>query len=257
MPVLLWLFLFSSGVALIPASLKPSINVTLLPALDRNLFRSSLHWFSPEKGSPLQDLVAAVPYTIHPVTPLIFIASYLLLAPRDSRRHILTFVLAFGLMNLAAVLTHLAFPTAPPWYFLKHGLHPATYDMKGDPAILARLDARYNMSMYHNMYAEVGKVVFGAWPSLHAAWPYLMARFRPPVPYRPVQAFQWLYMLLVWWAAIYLQHHYAADVVGGVLYAEGAYQVARLANVAGVDRETGVKRLAGKEESVLPFVVKA
>lgn len=255
-PVLLWLLLFSCGVALIPDTFKPPINVTILPAIDRRLFRSSVHWFSPETGTPLHDLLAAVPYTIHPILPLVFILTYFLLSPRDNRRHLLTFVLAFGIMNLFAVLTHLAFPTAPPWYFLQHGTTPASYEMKGDPAILARLDKRYGMDMYHRMYAEGGKVVFGAWPSLHAAWPYLMARFRPAIPYRGVQVFQWCYMVLVWWAAIYLQHHYAADILGGVIYAEIAYQVAKMANVADREkREGGFKRLP-RDELVLPFVVK-
>lgn len=129
--------------------------------------------------------------------------------------------------------------------------------MKGEPAILARVDEHYQIDLYHRMYAEGGKVVFGAWPSLHAAWPYLMARFRPCMPYKTVQLFQWAYMLLVWWAAIYLQHHFAADVLGGVLYAEIALQVARFAGVADRERADGYTRVGVKSEShVLPLFVK-
>lgn len=98
--------------------------------------------------------------------------------------------------------------------------------MKGEPAILARVDKRFNIQMFHKMYAEGGKVVFGAWPSLHAAWPYLIARFKPPFG-RKVSIFLWAYVALVWWAAIYLQHHFAADVLGGVLYAEASYWFVR------------------------------
>lgn len=159
----------------------------------------------------------------------------------------LKFVLAFGLMNLAAVVTHLMFPTAPPWYYLKHGYAVATYDMKGDPAVLGRLDDHFDMHMYRQMYEEGGKVVFGAWPSLHAAWPYLMARFRPAIPWRGVQVWQWAYMVLVWWAAIHLKHHFLVDLLGGMLYAEFAYQVAQL-TVGGREKED--------RDDMLPFVVK-
>eukprot|EP00177_Eucheuma_denticulatum_P006374 GFKZ01011622.1.p1 GENE.GFKZ01011622.1~~GFKZ01011622.1.p1 ORF type:complete len:351 (+),score=23.99 GFKZ01011622.1:111-1055(+) len=248
-PVLLWLLLFSCGVALIPPSWKPPINVTLLPTIDEWL-GSSVKWFgSLSDQYSWLDLLAAVPYTIHPLLPIFFLAGHALLgAPVSGKgRPMMKFVLAFGIMNLAAVLTHLIFPTAPPWYFLKHRYAVATYDMKGDPAVLGRLDEHFDMHMYRTMYEEGGKVVFGAWPSLHAAWPYLMARFRPAIPWRVVQVWQWGYMVLVWWAAIHLKHHFLVDLLGGMLYAEFAYQVAQM-TLGGRERDP--------REDMLPFVVK-
>lgn len=244
-PTFLWLFLFSSGVALLPPAIRPTINVSLLPSVDK-FMGSSVHWFSREDStySPL-DLVAAIPYTLHPILPFVFICTHGLLSKRPNV--LLCFALAFGLMNLGAVITHLMFPTAPPWYYLKYGMLPASYDMKSDPAALRRIDEHFNISFYTNMYEEGGKIVFGAWPSLHAAWPYLMARFRPAIPYEGIQMFQWMYMLLVWWAAVYLQHHFAADVIGGVVYAEAAYQIARFVSK---------RRKKILEEESLPFVLK-
>lgn len=226
LPVVLWLLLFTCGVALIPDDSRPTINVTLLPFLDNNICFSSHTWFRSSNTSAISavlDLAAAVPYTIHPLLPFAFLT--VSLPSRVRRAKLPVFVLAFGTMNLAAVSTHLTFPTAPPWYYIKHGEQAANYSMPGDPAILARLDERYNMQLYHNMYAKGGKVVFGAWPSLHAAWPYLIARFPSHFPYLLSRAL-WLYAVLVWWAAIYLRHHYLADVVGGILYAELALRLA-------------------------------
>lgn len=245
LPLLLWLLLFSCGVSLIPDKWKPPINVTLLPKLDA-LMGSSVTWFGANTNDfSWIDLVAAVPYTIHPVLPFLFLLLHSLSGA--GARPLLKFVLAFGVLNLVAVLTHLVFPTAPPWYFLKHGMENATYDMKGDPAVLARLDERFGMEMYHRMYEKGGKVVFGAWPSLHAAWPYLMARFRPPVQWPALRMMQWAYVVLVWWAAVYLKHHYLVDLLGGILYAEVAYQFA-----------TAVSMWKGKvfKYESLPFFVK-
>ncbi|PXF47232.1 Inositol phosphorylceramide synthase catalytic subunit aur1 [Gracilariopsis chorda] len=225
-PVILWLLLFTCGVALIPDEKRPTINVTLLPFLDKHVFLSSHTWFPSSNTSTISsvlDLVAAVPYTVHPLLPFAFLT--VSLPSRVRRAKLPVFILAFGTMNLAAVCTHLTFPTAPPWYYIKHGVQPANYSMKGDPAILARLDQRYNMQLYHNMYAKGGKVVFGAWPSLHAAWPYLIARFPSHFPSLLARVL-WLYALLVWWAAIYLRHHYLADIVGAILFAEIALRVA-------------------------------
>ncbi|CAN8069421.1 unnamed protein product [Agarophyton chilense] len=143
------------------------------------------------------------------------------------------------------------FPTAPPWYFLKHGVRAANYSMKGDPAVLARVDERLSMNLFHNMYAKGGKVVFGAWPSLHAAWPYLIARF--PVGYgrassrgRVASTLIWMYVGLVWWAAIYLRHHYAADLLGGALFAELSLAASLM-----VERRVRARKVFGNGEGHL------
>lgn len=222
LPVVGWIVLFASGVALIPPSLRPHINTTLLPRLDALCFNSRF-WFTPPEPSNW-DLLAAVPYTIHPIIPLLYVA----LAYRaTSTPRFYTFIFTIGIMNLLAVLTHLTFPTAPPWYFIKYGTAAADYTMKGDPAILSRVDERLNILFFTRMYRDGGKVVFGTWPSLHAAWPYLIAVFRPRPDARPVRFVLYFYVAWVWWAAIYLQHHYFVDILGGVFYAELAMILVR------------------------------
>jgi membrane-associated phospholipid phosphatase len=67
-----------------------------------------------------------------------------------------------------------------------------------------------------------------AMPSLHAAFPvlaWLFLRRRHVVAARFVAA----YTLAVWFAIVYLGHHYIVDILGGVAFAVGAYVlVARL-----------------------------
>ena len=69
-----------------------------------------------------------------------------------------------------------------------------------------------------------------------------MTRFRPGFG-RRVAPFMWSYVLLVWWAAIYLRHHFAMDILGGVLYAEAANMLVRAAE----------KR---EKDMTLPYTVK-
>lgn len=216
-PAVLWFYIFSSGVSIIPPESRPPINVTLLPTIDRLFFANSVNWFPSQPPRPALDLLAAVPYTLHASLPFVYIAGAI--CSPVLRAALPRFIVSFGTMNLAAVITHLSFPTAPPWYNLKYGSTPANYSMKGEPAVLARVDDRYNISLYHSMYGDVGKVVFGAFPSLHAAWPYLITRFQPALS-APLRLFACVWVLVVWWAAIYLHHHFAVDVVGGIIYAE-------------------------------------
>lgn len=220
-PIAVWLVAFAFIHDLIPVSRKPSINVTLLPAIDE-VCGWSYRWFAAPTAVAL-DVLAAVPYTIHAVVPL-FYAPFLLGRSRSPAR-LGTFAFTLGCMNIAAVTTHVLFPTAPPWYYDKYGLTPATYAMKGDPAGLSRLDTRVGSTFFHAMYHDGGKVVFGSWPSLHGAWPYLMAIFAPTAGSRGGQTIAWLYVALVWWAALYLQHHWFVDLLGGALYAEVAYHM--------------------------------
>lgn len=218
-PVAGWLILFGAGVAAIPPALRPEIDTKLLPRLD-SFVGYSFRWFENSGQYPWLDLIASWPYTIHPILPLI----YLTIMWRTARHpRYITFIHTFGCMNLAAVVTHLVYPTAPPWYFAKYGNAPANYTMKGDPAVLARVDAITGSQFFTRMYRDGGKVVFGTWPSLHAAWPYLMAIFRPLPASRFWRFVLYFYVIWVWWAAMYLQHHFLADLFGGALYAELAY----------------------------------
>jgi membrane-associated phospholipid phosphatase len=242
-PLSAWIVLFSCGVALIPPALRPTVSTELLPRLDA-LIGYSYTWFTPAESTPL-DLVAAVPYTVHTILPFVYLLVTYRFTPAP-RFH--TYLYTFGVMNVLAVSTHLLWPTAPPWYFAKFGTAAASYSMKGDPAVLARVDARLGIHFFTRMYEDGGKVVFGTWPSLHAAWPYLMAIFRPRPQPRPVRVLTWVYVAWVWWAAMYLQHHYFADVLGGALYAEVAVAVC---SAKGGEPE-GEAVFEGREPHLLP-----
>lgn len=119
----------------------------------------------------------------------------------------------------------LVFPCTPPWYEAEHGLEPARYGMPGSPAGLARIDKLFGIDMYTTSFTTA-PMPFGAFPSLHSANATLEALFMsfafPRL--RPLFVF---YVGWLWWATMYLNHHYAVDLVGGALLSVGIYLFAR------------------------------
>lgn len=119
-----------------------------------------------------------------------------------------------------------AFPCSPPWYENLCGLAPANYSIPGSPAGLARIDELLGMDLYTSGFTA-SPMVFGAFPSLHAASATLEALFLSYVfpKLRPVWI---LYTLWLWWAAMYLSHHYAVDLVAGSLLAVYVFYYTRI-----------------------------
>lgn len=125
------------------------------------------------------------------------------------------FARAFGYMNIAGVCIQLLFPCSPPWYENMYGLAPANYSMEGSPAGLARLDALFGFDMYTSGFTA-SPLVFGAFPSLHSANATLETLFMSHVFPKLAPLFV-VYTLWLWWATMYLSHHYAVDLVAGSL----------------------------------------
>lgn len=118
-------------------------------------------------------------------------------------------------MNLSGVLIQVFFPCSPPWYENKYGLAPANYSMPGSPAGLARIDKLLGFDMYTSGFTA-SPMVFGAFPSLHSGCATIEVLFMSHTfpKLRPLFV---VYMLWLWWATMYLSHHYAVDLVAGSL----------------------------------------
>jgi len=219
LPLICWYLLWQLS-AVIPADYRPIINVDKLNEYDRYLFTILPHQVISVIHCDYLDVLMAIPYTLHVVLPVTFS----LWALKDSIHLLLPFGNCFGLVSFAAVVTEILLPCAPPWYFEKYGVSPATYDLPGDPGGLERVDKLFGISFYNNTFSK-SPLVFGAFPSLHVAWPVLLALFmwyhvsakwyaRLPVA---------IYVVWVCTAVVYLHHHYVVDVIGGIAYSWLAY----------------------------------
>lgn len=169
------------------------------------------------------DVLAWIPYGLcHFGGPFVVTALAFFFGPPG---YAPTFARTFGYMSALGVVTQLLFPCSPPWYENKFGLAPADYSMSGSPAGLARIDQLTGLDMYTTSFTS-SPLVFGAFPSLHAGDSTLEALFMSLLFPKLAPLFG-CYVAWMCWATMYLNHHYAVDLVGGALFAGSFFYVAR------------------------------
>ncbi|ETS73748.1 hypothetical protein PFICI_14694 [Pestalotiopsis fici W106-1] len=215
------LYFFSSR--FIPTEVRPHIWVKVLPALENVLYGANLSNILSAHTHPILDVFAWVPYGIgHFANPAICSALiFLFAAPKT----LPVFSKAFGWLSIIGVTMALVFPCTPPWYENLYGLAPAHYGMPGSPAGLARIDALFGVDMYTTSFSTA-PVPFGAFPSLHAGDATLEALFMSYC-FPRFRGFFIFYVGWLWWATMYLSHHYAVDLVGGSLIASIIFFIGR------------------------------
>ncbi|KAF3763662.1 hypothetical protein M406DRAFT_347205 [Cryphonectria parasitica EP155] len=222
MPIWIYLLYFFCS-RFIPVQYRPHIWVKVLPALENVLYGANISNILSAHTHAVLDLLAWLPYGIgHFGGPaVVSVTTFIFAAPKTTP----VFARSFGWLCLAGVTLSLVFPCTPPWYEKEHGLEPAHYGMSGSPAGLARIDKLLGVDMYTTSFTTA-PMPFGAFPSLHAANATLEALFMsfcfPKL--RPLFIF---YVGWLWWATMYLNHHYAIDLVAGSLMSTGVYTIAR------------------------------
>ncbi|SPO01185.1 related to aureobasidin-resistance protein [Cephalotrichum gorgonifer] len=220
----IWVYLmyfFSSR--FIPSEYRPHIWVRVLPALENVLYGANLSNILSAHTFSALDIIAWIPYGIlHFALPAICVGILFLFAAPGSGP---IFAWAFGWMNVIGVTIQLLFPCTPPWYENEHGLAPAAYGMPGSPAGLARIDAIFGFDMYTTAFSTA-PVPFGAFPSLHSGNAVLEALFLSYC-FPRLRVLAAGYVVWIWWATMYLSHHYAVDLVGGALIAALCFYVAK------------------------------
>jgi hypothetical protein len=181
--------------------------------------------FHPATGLDWVAMAGTVFYFLH--FPLPLAVAFLLWVRR--RRAYYDFIAAFIVLSMAGFVTYLILPVAPPWYAADNGLingpdgMPAITYLKSqgfnDIARLFGFEGRY---LYSYTIYEINPNAVAAFPSLHAAYPFLAFLFAR----RAFGQAGWLmavYTACVWFAIVYLADHYVVDIVGGVAYASAAY----------------------------------
>jgi len=229
LPTILWFAEFNLS-KYIPVSARPIVDTTTLPYLDSRILsgHTLLHWprniledDANAKGFVyFLDLLSAFVYIIHFCFAWIFaLGIYLYYRKKtDANGKPLinpwTFFWCLGLLNFFSVTVQLIWPTAPPWYLELYGTKPPSYSMSGDPAGLRNADTILKIKLFLSLYGN-SPIVFGSFPSLHGAWPIMITLFTPNGKVFKVMGS--IYAGLVWWAAMYLNHHYLVDLLGGLL----------------------------------------
>lgn len=171
--------------------------------------------YQPGRIGPLEISMAAV-YAAHFVLPLT-VAFLLWVKRRVAYYH---YVIALMLMSFAQFFTAILMPVAPPRFAGQFGEALPVVD------IGSQVTLQTGISIVSWAYHNINANPVAAFPSLHAAYPilaFLFLRERWP-------RWSWLMLVyagVVWFAIMYLGHHYLVDALGGLLYAVVAYAVVR------------------------------
>lgn len=138
-----------------------------------------------------------------------------------TRPQFFSYMTALMLVSFAAFFTAIALPVAPPRFSEQFGEALAVRDVMADTF---RLIGSEPSSW---LYGNINGNPVAAFPSLHAAYPFLAYLFLR----RRSSSLGWAvlaYTGVVWFAITYLGHHYVVDIFGGVAYALAAYWLVQL-----------------------------
>ena len=161
------------------------------------------------------DLLAGIFYLGWVPIPFAF-GIYLYL--KKERRVYLRFALVFLFVNLIGFAGYYIHPAAPPWYVMDYGIEPIL-NTPGNMGGLARFDELVGIPVFNWIYGRNSNV-FAAVPSLHSAYLvvtlyYALQRKTGPL----LLSVLIIFMLGIWFTAVYSSHHYIIDVILGVLCA--------------------------------------
>jgi len=157
--------------------------------------------------APILDYMGALFYSVHFFAPTIFAFIMWRTSPKDYWKY----TAALAVLTYSSLITFLVYPVAPPWF-----------GVSGVTRILFDVDKSLGVPVYRTIYDFIEPNQFAAFPSLHSAFPWLIALYAFKIGKTkalPILVFPFG----VWFSAIYLGEHYLVDVLGGIAYATLAF----------------------------------
>ena len=177
--------------------------------------------------------ISVIFYFLH--FPLPLVVGFLLWVRQRSVYY--DFVAALIVLSMAAFVTYLLLPVAPPW-FAADATKSATQAACGGQACVSGilhlrdtgfqgLESLFGFGNYFFSYQNVYGISsndVAAFPSLHAAYPFLAFLFARKA-FGKAGFLMLAYAACIWFAIVYLGEHWVVDIIGGVVYASVAYFV--------------------------------
>jgi len=199
-----------------------SIDVKVLYNLEKSIFgivdngfKKILCEYFATHQHPVADFFSGIFYLGWVPVPLGF-GIYLYL--KKKKDIFLRFALVFLFTNLIGFVFYYIYPAAPPWYAMEYGFEPIL-STPGNMAGLSRFDQLIHYPLFESIYGRNSNV-FAAFPSLHSSYLvitlFYSIKAKSPIPITAIIA---LFMVGIWFTAVYTAHHYVIDVLAGILCA--------------------------------------
>jgi len=188
-------------------------------------------WLHPATGVDVLAVIGTVVYMLH--FPLPVVTGLVLWRWRPTLFH--PYLVALILLSFAGFVTFLLLPVAPPWLVAQMGQlnapageHAIEYLKPDAFAAIAGTFGLNGASLYDVTFLSINANPVAAFPSLHAAYPFLTFLVLRRAFGRTLGWVGWLalaYAALVSVTIVYAADHWVVDVIAGIVYAIGAYQL--------------------------------
>ena len=126
---------------------------------------------------------------------------------------------AFTCLNVVGFAGYLLLPVAPPWWITLHGMAQPSTDLVASSRLSLAMDGRIVRGMI-----ATAPYWFGAIPSLHSAYPVLLALLSIGHLRRTGVLLSTVYALMMGVSCVVLNQHYIIDLVAGALGAVIAWK---------------------------------
>lgn len=191
---------------------KCSVDTHILPDVEDKIFHN-LKEFIKRKSNLKLDILAACIYLLHFPLPIL----YCILLNKTGKNH-WDWLGFFGKNAAMILLFQIIVQTAPPWFNDKIDRRDTSIkvinnkSIKGECGNLSRIDDFIGFPLFKHLYGA-NQMIFASFPSFHVIWPLLITQYS-----KKYKAIGYMYVLLVSWAAVYLNHHYITDILGSFIF---------------------------------------
>jgi len=152
-------------------------------------------------------------YMLHFVTPILLAVAIWKYRPKQYW----LFITSLVFLSYAGFITYVLYPAAPPWMASDLRFIEPIHRISSD------VWYAFGVKDFSSYYKQLAPNTVAAMPSLHAAYPFLLALFVRRIWGNRWFALSLIYPASIWLGVVYLGEHYVVDVLFGILYALLSY----------------------------------